>query len=197
MKSRSFSLTDAMILVAAAAAALSVNRTDLRSGFFSWWKTDPYQSVQYVLTLVLPHASAMTAALLAIRMRRPRPTLRRLARQPGVMACEVAMAALLVVVCWAVCTRATGRGIRFSQFVQLLPNKGGRGTEGGVSYPLTGRLLTVYGDRIGFAVAGAWLSLLLSGCWRAERTLIDRLCRAMGWIWVSLTLVLWLRSLLL
>ena len=63
-----------------------------------------------------------------------------------------------------------------------------------ISHPLTGRLLTVYGDRVGFAVAGAWLSLLLFGRWRPERTSIAQLCRVMGWIWLSLALMIWLRS---
>jgi hypothetical protein len=186
-----------MILIVAAAAGLSVNRTDWRGGSFIWRSTDAYGSIVYILSLLLPHASAMTAALLAIRLRRPRPTLRRVARQPGVVACEVALVALLVVVCWAAFTTATGRVIEFSQLVQRVPKGGGHGSSGAVSYPLTGRLLTVYGDRIGFAVAGAWLSLLLFGRWRPERTWIDRRCRAMGWIWLSLTLVIWLRSLLL
>jgi hypothetical protein len=68
--------------------------------------------------------------------------------------------------------------------------------KGSVSYPIypfSGRLLVAYGDRIGFAVAGAWLSLLLAGRWQSEPSWVDRLGRAIGWLWLVLALVIWLR----
>ena len=43
----------------------------------------------------MPHLAASTLALLVVRLRRPRP--RRLARQPGLIACAVATAAMLAV----------------------------------------------------------------------------------------------------
>ena len=52
-------------------------------------------------------------------------------------------------------------------------------------------------DHIGFAVAGAWFALLLSGRRRPEPTWLDRLGRAIGWLWLGLSVVLWVRSLLL
>ena len=95
MKSRSFNLADATILVVAAAVALSVTRADSIFTLLFESRIDLYHRIRYTLDLVLPHAAAMTAALLVMRLRMPRPTLRRLARQPGVAACEVALAALL------------------------------------------------------------------------------------------------------
>ena len=65
-----------------------------------------------------------------------------------------------------------------------------------MSTVFTGRLITVYGDYVGFAVGGAWLALVLFGRWRPEKTWLDRLCRAMGWLWLSLPPVIWLNSLL-
>jgi hypothetical protein len=50
-----------------------------------------------------------------------------------------------------------------------------------------------YGDRIGFAVAGAWLALCLVGRWKSEPTWIDRPGRAIGCLWIALTVVIWLR----
>ena len=36
----------------------------------------------------------------------------------------------------------------------------------------------------GPAVAGAWLALIVAGCWRAERSGIDRLGRVLGACWL-------------
>src|SRR5262245_54032501 len=68
--------------------------------------------------------------------------------------------------------------------MQLVDHVGGGGRGSGIAifYP-GGRMLTAYGDRVGFAVSGAWLTLWLSGRWRPERTWIDRLGRVMGWLW--------------
>jgi hypothetical protein len=39
------------------------------------------------------------------------------------------------------------------------------------------------------AIAGAWLTLLLAGWWRSERTWIDRFGRALGAGWIAVSLV--------
>jgi hypothetical protein len=196
MKPRPFGLIDAMLLVAAVAVGLWVNRTE-GLGFESLWYGDSYGRIQDVLSLVLPHVAAMTMALVAIRMRRPRPPLRRLFRSPGAVACAVASAAIVLIACWSASVTAVGRGITYSQYVEWLPNNGGHGKGAGVPHPFSGRLLIVYGDEVGFAVVGAWLMFLLAGRWRPERTWMDRAGRALGWIWLGLAVVLWARSFLL
>jgi hypothetical protein len=183
---------DAMLLIVAVAAGLWGNRTDWRA-CFPWSRANPYTSIETLLKLVLPHVAAMTVVLVAIQLRRPRPPVRRLAREPGAVACMVASAVLLLIALWAATTKATGRVVEFSQSVSRLPNGGGHGRGGALIYPDPGRWLAVYGDRVGFAVAGAWLALLLTGCWRSEPTWIDRLGRALGWVWLGLTVALWLR----
>jgi hypothetical protein len=195
MKPRPFGLVDAMIMVAAVAAGLWVNRINWLD-LNSLWYGGAYHGIQRLLSLVMPHIAAATMALVAIRMRRPRPPLRRLLRAPGAVACTVASAAIVLIVIWAVSATAAGRAIMFSQAVRRLPNNGGRGS-GGTLDPFEGRLFVVYGDQVGFAVAGAWLSLMLAGRWRPERTWLDRLGRAVGWSWLGLAVVLWARSLLL
>jgi len=198
MKPRPFGLADAMLLVVAAATGLWLNRVELHwLGVEFFWNTDPYNKTQLILSLVLPYVAVGTAALLGMRLRQPHPPLRRLARQPGAVACMVASAVLLVTVGWVATTMATGHIVEFSQFITPVPFKGGGHGRGGTFYYPGGRMLVVYGDRVGFAVAGAWLSLLLSGHWRPERTWIDRLGRAMGWLWLGLTAVLWVRGFLL
>jgi hypothetical protein len=140
-----------------------------------------------------PHLAAGTAAVLVMRMRIPRPPCFRLARQPGTVACVVALAVIPVIACWVAVTTVTGRVVRFSEHLTIAGIHGNGGTVGYPIYPFSGRFLVAYGDRIGFAVAGAWLSLGLAGCWRPEPTWIDRLGRAAGCLWLIATLVLWLR----
>jgi hypothetical protein len=196
MKPRPFGLIDAMLVIAAVALGLWVNRNDWHSFRYLWFGGS-YERIQEVLSLVMPHLAAMTMALVAIRMRRPRPPLRRFFRSPGAVACTVATAALLVIACWAASGIAAGRVIQFSQNMTLFDNKGGHGRGGTIPDPFTGRLLVVCGDQVGFAVAGAWLSLFLAARWHPERTWIDRLGRAVGWSWLGLAVLLWARSLLL
>jgi hypothetical protein len=195
MHSRSFGVADAMLLVVAVAIALCVNRMDWPR-IQSFRNFDPYAKIQVILEVVLPYVAIGTAALLGMRLRQPRPSFRRVAQQPGALACMVSSAALLLIACWIATTMATGRIVESSVFVYFGPNLGGHGTGTMLHYP-GGMAFVAYGDRVGFAVAGAWLALLLSGHWRPERTWIDRLGRATGWLWLGVTVVLWGRSFLL
>jgi hypothetical protein len=195
MKSRSFGLTDAMILVVAVATGLSVNRMDWPLFLLRWSNpVDAHDSIEHFLGLVMPHAATMTVALLALRMRSPRPQFRRIARQPGSVACMVALAMLLVITSWIAVTWSAGKAVVFSRDIVLRHSNGHTRVDPGfLVFPFSGKVLVVYGDRIGFAVAGAWLALLLVGGWKAEPSWIDRLGRAVGWLWIVLTAVLWLR----
>jgi hypothetical protein len=195
MQSRSFGVADAMLVVVAVAIGLWVNRMDWpRIQAFRHF--DPYDKIGVVLEVVMPHVAVGTASLLGMRLRQPRPSFRRLARQPGTVACLVSTAALLLIVGWISTTMATGRLIEFSANMSSWPPNGGHGRGGMFHYP-TGMAFVAYGDRVGFAVAGAWFALLLCGQWRSEPTWIDRLGRATGWLWLGLTVVLWVRSFLL
>jgi hypothetical protein len=194
MKLRRFGLADAIILVTAAAAALLVNRLAW-PGFLALRRhpLTAHDSIDQMLDLVTPHLAAGTIALLAMRLRTPRPGILKLARQPGAVACMVAAVMLLVIVCWGAGTTVAARVITVSEHV--IPRRSDHfdHTRVMVTQIFRGLLLTIYGDRIGFAVAGAWLSLWLAGRWRAEPTWIDRLGRAAGWLWLVLALAIWLR----
>jgi hypothetical protein len=195
MMRRPFGLTDAMVLVVALAVGLAVNCLNW-PGFLARWLTplDAHDSIEHFLDLVMPNLAAITVATLAMRMRRPRPRFRRIARQPGSVACTVAVAILLVLGLWVAVTTSTGRVMKFTQHV--IPAGQNGHVKGDVAYPIypfSGRLLVTYGDRIGFAVAGAWLALILIGRWQSESSWIDRLGRAIGCLWIALALVFWLR----
>jgi hypothetical protein len=195
MKPRSFGLTDALILVIAAAVGLSINRLNWAI-FLACWSNplDAHDSIEQFLGLVMPHVAAMTVATLAMRVRRPRPRFRRIARQSGLVACMVALAVLLIIASWVALTTLTGQIVKFSQHVVPMGQYDHRKRLAGYpSYPFSGQLLVACGDRIGFAVARAWLALLLVGRWQSESTWLDRLGRAIGCLWIALAAALWLR----
>jgi hypothetical protein len=197
MKPRSFGVADATLLIVAVATAtgLIVNRGDWARFRARWLApVDAHDSIEHILDLLAPYLAAMTLATLAMRMRSPRPRFRRIARQPGSVACMVALAVLLLIASWIAVTISAGRVVKFTQHaIPLIPRVHDRGDVGYPAYPFGGRVLLVWGDRVGFAVAGAWLALILVGRWQSEPTWIDRLGRTIGCLWIALAVVLWLR----
>src|SRR6478752_1290575 len=85
MNNRSMKMIDAMILVAALAVAFALIRITLPV------KDVPPKVVLFLngMVLVVDCLTASSVACLAIRLRRPHPRLRRLARQPGFAAYTV------------------------------------------------------------------------------------------------------------
>jgi hypothetical protein len=97
---RKFNLLDAMILVAATAAGMAFLRMFLAEGRFSpvtifqgWSLTSRVLSG---IETAYPFLVMWTFALVILRLRQPRPRMRRLARQPG-MAAGCAASLMLVV----------------------------------------------------------------------------------------------------
>jgi len=96
---RKFNLLDAMILIAATAAGLALLRTFLASGRF--FLGSPFQRrfescVLSGIEAAYPFLVMWTLALVILRLRQPRPRIRRLIRQPGMAACSVASMMLIV-----------------------------------------------------------------------------------------------------
>lgn len=140
------------------------------------WLAGPWllwtRRTRLIIVRTAPFASAITIALLFLRLRRPRPTPLRLARQPGFIACLVASLVLFVggsMTFSGVSRNASApwRGLRVSDFFPYLLQPFGRA-------------------EVGFAVAAAWLVLILGGRWRPETSWIDRWGCAMGAYWIML-----------
>jgi len=169
-RGRDLNLLDAMILVAATAVGLSLisaggwyqlKNLGGRANIRGWLR----YLVLYMVAArsLLPILSCWTFAVLAIRLRRPRPSCRRLARQPGMIACLVpsAITTLLVALFLIGDSWLMPPDRNFIQnAVQASEN---------------------YAPQ---AVLGAWVALLPGRRFRIEPGPIDRMgiCLGVGWI---------------
>jgi hypothetical protein len=166
-RGRGFTLADAMILIAAMAVGLGLIRADRGYRYYA-------RNPQTVTMLADDSAILLacgTLAFLALRLRRPRPGWRHLARQPGMTACG-AVAVWGAVECAMLIldrARLARRSFVFwgfppvsTSFYQMLPS---------IAAP---------------AVTVAWLTLAFTSCCRAEPGWLDRSGRALGVAWLAL-----------
>jgi hypothetical protein len=126
-----------------------------------------------------------TPAPLAIRLRRPRPVLRRLTRQPGV----AALAAATTVLAVGALDTAIVAIVRLIR-VTAPPQPGPREPVPSPPDPTwwigpIGHFVPI----VAFAVLSAWVLLALSGRRRPDPGWIDRLGRLLGAAWLVLSLV--------
>jgi hypothetical protein len=128
--------------------------------------------VRYLLYSASYFAAAWSLALLALRLRRPRPRLRRLTRQPGMVAGAAAAVVLSI--------RMVNIGIMLGVYAAWVPET-----------PVLA-VLENYGElpyipaEVGCAVAAAWVVQGLSGRWHAEPSWLDRAGRALGFFWIAM-----------
>jgi hypothetical protein len=180
---RRFNLVDGMIFVAATGFGLAWSKasTDaLRSPFWttltfpSPWTRGLGLAIFDALQVSLPVLLTTTLAVLAIRLRQPRPTLLRLGREPGFLACVTAVPAILLCMVSAF-PFLMARGASFTQEFSL------------VDYTPEG----------GFAVTGAWLAIAVGRRWRPQAHWVDRMGRLVGAGWIGANGLHWLALLLM
>lgn len=175
---RNFTILDGMILVAAVACGFALRRamTGDYGGVFeplNWLG----RNAREPLWAVLPFLMTLTPAVLLIGLRRPRPVLRRLARQPGMAACCAAMLPMTVTLAgmaqvnWLRDPKSAGDPMVWLESAFAV-------AEGGA---LTG-----------IWVLAAWLVLAIGSRRRAERGWIDRLGRLVGIGWLLVLAVYFL-----
>src|SRR5262245_10594468 len=87
---RRFNLGDAMILIAATAGGCALARLS-RVGFTWNWHNNPAYNVGELNRLGHYFFIALIPAYLAVRLRQPRPSLRMICRQPGMVACSAVL----------------------------------------------------------------------------------------------------------
>jgi hypothetical protein len=178
---RAFRLTHVMVLVACFALFLAC----FRSVQVAWAASSSVVAgmaspllivltrLSTVIRATLPFLAVATLSIFAFRLLPPRPTLARLARQPGALACGVASLFLIAPV---------GGSLTWVLFRSLSAGPGSLWTNASEVYDV----MSDWGYLIGLAVAVAWVVLGAVQGWRAEPSAFDRAGRFLGWSWVVL-----------
>jgi hypothetical protein len=184
--SRRFTLLDAMLLVVAAAVGLTLARVTLPDQ--TSIKTPPtpvapaypagVHSLPALIKLreilgsavtasatVSPSIMAFTIAVLFLRFRKPRPRSRLIFRHPGAMGCSAAFLALLIAI--LALTPTTLQSLGKPNFHGWMFN-----------------VWLIISRGAGMAVAGAWLTLAMSGQWRAAGDWIERMGQVLSVAWM-------------
>jgi hypothetical protein len=178
-RGRGVGVFDQLVLLIPLAAAIVVTQSFFQNELRVFligrpkedWALEVLDWMPMILLGLFPrYVDLLMPAMLAIRLRRPRPTWRRLSRQPGVVACAAGTAAMA-----AGCLIVA---------VRLLFN-----SPTGPSFDSQG-WLTVE-SRVPVAILASWLLLALSGRWRAEPGWVDRVGRFLGFYWVGVWLFRW------
>jgi hypothetical protein len=190
-RGRRFGLLDAILLVAATGAGMALSRPFLRENL-SVLRSDYIRNVSTARDLRVlelgawisagaPCLASWSFALLAIVLRAPRPSLRRLTCRPGVASC-VAIASASVLIGAAVLPMMIFGSPLSDRFAVATPK---------VVY-----IHNVYrlSGRFAVAVAAAWVLQALGGRWRPVPTWTDRAGRLLGfWAIASGMVMIFLR----
>jgi hypothetical protein len=166
---RKFTLVDAIVLVAALAISLVEVRRNLREDWFIYgdWSWDNARELSYGFNQVLSIiALCLGCALCILRLRTPRPSLRRIFRQPGTAACAT-------VICYSLILMI-GVSIDGWEFFSDV----GWGEYFCYMFSMLG------GHALGGPVAGAWIVLWIGKVGRLEPSWIDRTGRVLGIYWI-------------
>ncbi len=183
-------LLDTILLVGSAAIGLGSFELFHRNLFMGWiwitdlgvpdiqsWSTrDVIGTVSAITSILLPVVGPWTLLLVVLRMRAPRPSWRRIWRQPGMAAC---LAALLGF-CWTIP-------------VLLVATNLAR-----VARPMQTKTADLWAQKylanevfmyVGLAVAAVWGVQIFSDRWRRSVDWIDFTGRIVGACWILIGLV--------
>lgn len=162
-----------MILVAASAIGFSLLRLYQSSVADGMNKSLLWQHHYWSrVDAAQPLLWSMTMAAVVLRLRHPRPALRRLARQPGAVAC------------WVGALLTLGLGVLTVAIEVIVHDIAGIDRE--LDRPSIEDFFLFSPWAIGAAVASAWMTLGFGHRWRAEPHWIDRLGRILGVAWIAL-----------
>ncbi|OJW18664.1 MAG: hypothetical protein BGO49_23340 [Planctomycetales bacterium 71-10] len=167
---RRFTLLDAMVLIAATAAALTFIRA---TGLSFLEPTFDHPRAKYAAlarheaSMAMPFLTSWTLAFFGLRLIPPRPRLRRLGRQPGTAACIAAILAVAIHSMWLL-----------SVFIGVVDPVG----KGWLRVPRF--FFESFGDVAPYAIIGAWSTYALSARRRPRTDWVDRFGNILGVAWI-------------
>jgi hypothetical protein len=186
---RTFTILDAMILLAATAIAFAWSRETTsrivlfrpihRSSqtFREPTKAEIWQQlikrfplstwVQLAVRVAIPFLVMWTATILGLSFRQPRQPVGEFSKTPGFAACLAGTMAITIDAFWIT--------------VHYLASSS--------SWSGLNILTTVNSVDVSFAVAGAWLMLIVLGVWTPEQSWLDRFGRFLGVAWIGLAVL--------
>jgi hypothetical protein len=177
---RRFTLLDAMVLIAVTAVALVPIRLYLWENLHppeNWSASELMRMGLDANIVLVPPALALTLALWLLRMKPPRPRLRRVFRQPGLAASTTMLVSTVASL------------ISFILYISINQDFSHFGFQSVDEINLWARIGMVPLFLSGGGVAAVWIVLWLSGTWRAEPRWIDRAGTAIGVYWVTLSVL--------
>lgn len=188
-------LLDAILLVGSAAVGLGLFELSHRTLFkgLIWIADRGFPSIQSWSTLealvtcsditvfLLPVIIPWTFLLILLRMRSPRPSWRRIWRQPGMAACLIAVFAWL----W------TAVALLLAMNAEHVARARRVITPADWAQKYLSDEVFMY---VGLAVAAVWIAQFMSGRWRRSADWIDTMGRVVGALWIVIGLVWTLRE---
>jgi hypothetical protein len=215
---RRFGMGDLMLLIVALAVGMWGARSlarELTAGPASFFpQFTPSRLI--VASLLSSFATPLTLAFLAIRLRRPRPLWKRVSLQPGTAAL-IACTLIFVVRTFEVGAALAAPHVAPSLNFPSLPLASNSQTvyqirASNATYLTFSKVrdsddvnlmswlkvycsgcyalgVASYSYPCGYAVAGVWMVLAISGRWRPEKSWIDRGGRVLGLTWISITIM--------
>lgn len=173
-RQRRFTLFDALALVAASAGGLAVIRSN--GGFTDWSDLDAEKTlvprtIEIACTYLndsCPLLFSWSYACLVLRMRQPRPNVRRIARQPGFAAATMTVLVSIVKTLEHVAVQC-GFYLRKAAIEPL--------------YDLVTNLW-LSTELVSLAIACTWMFMALGRRCLPERSWIDRFGRVLGGTWI-------------
>jgi hypothetical protein len=122
----------------------------------------------WAMMLAQAWLAPLSLAVLALKLRGPRPSIDMLAQQPGAVACGAAASIMAVRVAFFFAMRAVrGRGFEWQGYF----------------------VRPYLASQVGAAVVASWIVLALGRRWRPEPSWVDRMGRLLGACWVLVFLV--------
>jgi hypothetical protein len=184
-------LVDALLLTAAVALGIAGTRHvwDRWSYAWFWNLQDGWSPVatlgrlSTVIALQMPTLAAMSLAILIARFVPPRPRWTRIARQPGVVACGIAV--------FVVALETVGRGAAILYFETLKGYPGATWNALGFGSWFLSAVLLAAPYPIAYATFAGWAILWLSKRLSPERSWVDRAGVLLGLLWIVSALLFW------